>query len=83
MITECPVVGTNAEMSGTMDYLEDGVTGIVTNNDIFSFIKGVEKLVLDPKLRRSLGRNARIKILEIGNRVNNMEVLIGLFEQLR
>ena len=83
MITECPVVGTNAEMSGTIDYLEDGVTGIVTNNDIFSFIKGVEKLVLDEKLRKRLGRNARTRILEIGNRVNNMEVLIGLFEQLK
>lgn len=83
MITECPVVGTNAEMSGTMDYLEDGVTGIVTQNDVFSFIKGVEKLVLDKKLRRQLGRNARVKILGIGNRVNNMEILIDLFTQLK
>lgn len=81
MITECPVVGTDAEMSGTIDYLEDLKTGIVTKNDIFSYIKGVEELVNNPKLRKRLGKNARLRILEIGNRRNNMEILIGLFEQ--
>jgi glycosyltransferase involved in cell wall biosynthesis len=45
MITGCPVVGTDAEMSGTEDYLVHNKTGIVTNNDVISFIKGVEKLV--------------------------------------
>jgi len=83
MITECPVVGTNAEMSGTEDYLSHNETGIVTENDIFSFIKGVEQLVLDQKLRRQLGRNARVKVLGIGNRENNMKVLIDLFEQIK
>lgn len=83
MITECPVVGTNAEMSGTIDYLQDLKTGIVTNNDIFSFMKGVEELVKNDKLRQKLGKNARIRILEIGNRRNNMEVLINLFEQYK
>ena len=83
MITECPVVGTNAEMAGTIDYLTHEVTGIVTNNDIFSFIKGVERLVNDPPLRKKLGRNARTRILEIGNRRQNMETLINLFTQLQ
>ena len=70
-------------MSGTEDYLVHEQTGIITNNDIYSFMKGVEKLALDKKLRMKLGKNARIKVLEIGNRVNNMEVLIGLFDQLK
>lgn len=83
MITGCPVVGTNAEMSGTEDYLIHNETGIVTNNDVFSFIKGVEKLSMNKKLREKLGRNARSKILEIGNRVNNMQVMIDLFAQLK
>lgn len=82
MITECPVVGTNAEMSGTEDYLIHNETGIITNNDIISFIKGVDELILDDGLRKHLGRNARTKILELGNRVNNMEVLIGLLNQM-
>jgi glycosyltransferase involved in cell wall biosynthesis len=83
MITECPVVGTNAEMSGTIDYLINNQTGIVTNNDISSFIKGVEKLVLDKQLREKLGRNARQRILEIGNRINNMGRLIEIFEKIK
>jgi len=83
MITECPVVGTNAEMSGTEDYLIHNKTGIVTNNDVISFMRGVEKLYLDKKLRRKLGTRARIKILELGNRVNNMEILVDLFNQYK
>ena len=83
MITECPVVGTNAEMSGTEDYLVHNETGFITKNDVVSFMRGVEKLYLDKKLRRKLGIRARIKVLELGNRVNNMEALIGLFSQLK
>lgn len=83
MITECPVVGTNAEMSGTQDYLIDNETGIVTNNDIVSFIRGTEKLALDKKLRKTLGKNARNKVLEIGNRVMNMKILEEVLLQIK
>lgn len=83
MITECPVVGTNAELSGTKDYLINNETGIVTNNDLSSFINGVEQLYLNRELRRKLGKNARIKILEIGNRVTNMKILEDLFLKLK
>jgi len=83
MITECPVVGTNAELAGTIDYLFHNKTGIVTENDIHSFINGVEVLINDEKLRNKLGKNARIRILEIGNRTQNMERLINLFSQLQ
>lgn len=83
MMTECAVVGTNAEMGGTIDYLKHEDTGIITDNNIHSFIQGVKKLVDDPKLRRKLGRKGRTRILEIGNRTNNMETLISLFSQLQ
>jgi glycosyltransferase involved in cell wall biosynthesis len=83
MITECAVVGTNAEMSGTEDYLVHNETGIVTNNDVVSFIKGVEKLVLDKKSRTIFGRNGRVKILGIGNRVMNMQILVDLFDSIK
>jgi glycosyltransferase involved in cell wall biosynthesis len=83
MITECPVIGTNAEMSGTIDYLEHMNTGIVTNNDIQSFIQGTKELVDNPKLRKKLGKNARLKILEIGNRRSNMEILVDLLEKYK
>jgi glycosyltransferase involved in cell wall biosynthesis len=83
MITECPVVGTDAEMSGTIDYLIDGETGIVTKNDPVSFVKGVKSLVENKDLRIKFGKNARNKILQIGNRRMNMQKLIDLFTTLK
>jgi len=83
MITECPIVGTNAEMSGTIDYLVHEETGIVTDDNIVSFIGGAERLVLDKKLRERLGKKSRIKILGIGNRENNMQMLVDLLEQIK
>jgi glycosyltransferase involved in cell wall biosynthesis len=83
MITECPVVGTNAEMSGTEDYLIHNETGIITNDDIVSFIKGVESLIADKELRVKLGKAARQQVLGIGNREYNMGLLIELFSKLK
>lgn len=83
MITECPVVGTNAEMSGTEDYLINNRTGIVTNNDFDNFINGIEKLIKNEKLVKKLGKNAREKILELGSRKKNMKILENLFLELK
>ena len=83
MMTECPVVGTNAEMSGTKDYLINGKTGIVTKNKIDHFIQGVEYLVENEDIRKQYGKNARQRILEIGNRKKNMNKMVNLFEKIK
>lgn len=83
MMTECPVVGTNAKMSGTEDYLIHNETGIVSNNDLTSFIKEVEFLAQNKDVRNKLGKNARKKILEIGNRETNMQKLVDLFFKIK
>ena len=83
MMTECCVVGTNAELSGTEDYLVNNETGIVSNNDLNSFIYEVDKLSQNKNLRKLLGKNARNKILELGNRKQNMQILIDLFSNLK
>jgi glycosyltransferase involved in cell wall biosynthesis len=80
MLTECSVVSTTAKLSGTQDYTINGVTGIVTNDDIFSFVKGVETLALNAKLRGELGQMGRKKILQLGSREKNMNALISLLE---
>jgi len=82
MMTGCPVVGVDAELSGTHDYLIDGVTGIVTDNDIESFTRGVEQLYLSKSDRKQLGKNARRKVEEIGDRQKNMQELIDYFKVL-
>lgn len=83
MLTECAVVGTNAELSGTKDYLLNKKTGLVTKNNIESFISGVESLVLDIDLRIKLGKNARLRLLEIGDRKTNMKNLIEFFKGIK
>jgi glycosyltransferase involved in cell wall biosynthesis len=82
MLTECPVVATTAKLSGTQDYTINEVTGIVTDDDIFSFVRGVDKLALDAKLRNQMGEMGRKQILKLGNRETNMKMLISLLEEL-
>ena len=79
MLTECPVVATNAELSGTQDYTNDYDTGMVSLNNLNSFTECVNLLVGNKKLRRKLGKNARNKILEIGDRKKNMQIMVDLF----
>lgn len=83
MITGCPVVGTNAELSGMKDYLVHNETGIVSENNLPSFISCVEKLILNEDLRNTLGKNAREKVLNIGDRKKNMQILIDFFKNFK
>ena len=82
MMSQCPVVGVDAPLSGTHDYLIDGITGIVTKNDFKSFVDGVEKLYLDKELRFEMGKRARIKVEEIGDRHKNMRKLVKYIKGL-
>jgi len=82
MMTQCPVVGVDVELSGTHDYLSNGITGIVSNNNIKDFMKCVEKLYLDRELRLDMGKRARLKVEEIGNREKNMKKLVSYLSGL-
>jgi glycosyltransferase involved in cell wall biosynthesis len=81
MLTECPVVGTNAELSGMADYLVHEETGLVADNNLDSFIDNVRRLVEDKGLRVKLGKQARQKILSLGNRETNMHKMVKVLEQ--
>ena len=84
MMTECPVISTNAEMSGTQDYLMHGVNGLVANNNIASFINCVETLVKDEfKTREVMGIRAREVIETLGNRKTNMQKLVDYIKELQ
>lgn len=82
MMTECPVVSTNAPMSGTQDYMVHGSTGFVSKNTIDSFTKCVETLYHDRKSRKQMGINARKKIESLGDRKSNMNKLIEYFMEI-
>jgi len=84
MMTECPVVATNAPMSGTQDYMVHGSTGLVSFNNLTTFIVCVETLVKDEfKTRETMGFNARKKIEELGSREYNMQKLIDYIKEIK
>jgi len=76
MMTECCVVGNSSLLSGTIDYLINQKTGLVSENNFDSFINCVEVLINDKNLREELGRNGREKITSIGSREENMKKMI-------
>lgn len=76
MMTECPVIATDAEMSGTQDYMEHEGNGYVTRNVLQSFINYAEKLYSNPQDRTVMGKRARRKIEELGSRKENMQKFI-------
>lgn len=82
MLTECPVVTTDAPLSGTKDYIQDQLTGIVSKDNIFGFVKSVESLLKNPMLRIHLGKNGRSQILKLGNRELNMKIMTSILEGL-
>ncbi len=79
MMTECPVVGTNAELSGTEDYLLNGYSGLVADNNFQSFSTNVEKLMNNETLRLKMGKSARKMIFSLGDRKANMIRLLNYF----
>jgi len=72
MLTECPVVGTNAEMSGTQDYLIHEKTGLVADTNFQSFVNNIERMIIDKEKRKQYGVNARKQVLSLGSREDNM-----------
>lgn len=82
MMTGCPVVGTDAELNGT-DYLIHEHNGLISRNNLNSFVSNVRRLVEDKKLRKTLGENARNTILSLGDRKANMEKFVKLLETLK
>ena len=82
MLTECPVVTTEAPLSGTKDYIQDMKTGLVSMNDLDHFTTKIEPLIQFPDLRTFLGKRGRKKIIELGDRKTNMKKMTNLFEGL-
>lgn len=82
MLTEATIVGTNAPMSGTQDYLVHNETGLMSDNNQGSFIDSIRELIHRPDFRKKLGETGRQKILSLESREDNMKKLIKLIESL-
>jgi len=78
MMTECPVIATNAEMSGTQDYMVHGATGLVSENNLDSFLECTEILYKNSYYRTKAGQEARKQIIRLGSRKENMRKFVNL-----
>lgn len=76
MATECPVIGTNAELAG-LDYVEHGRNGLISKDNFKSFVDHINTLIKNKSLRVTLGLNAGLDIRKFGNRGYNMQQLIN------
>lgn len=82
MIRKCSVVTTNAPLAGTSDYIIHNETGLVSKNNLKSFCKQTRKLIKNKDLRLKFGEAGRNKIIELGDREDNMKKMVNLFEKL-
>lgn len=80
MLTECCVVGNNSEMSGTEDYLNN-LTGLVSENNFKSFVYTVEYAIQNKDLVKKVSKEGRQKIIDLGNRQENMLKFITLLKE--
>jgi len=80
MLTECCVVGNNSEMSGTQDYLNN-LTGLVSENNFKDFVYTVEYAIQNKDLVKKVSKEGRQKIIDLGNRQQNMFKFITLLKE--
>ena len=77
MMTECCVIGTDTPMNGMKDYLINMKTGLISTNNIIEFETNIRFLIDNPDIRMKLGKAGREKILSLGTREYNMNILIN------
>jgi len=82
MMTECPVLGTDAQMSGMQDYLIEGMTGKVSGDSFMSFFHSINEMINRRNMLQRFGKNARLKIMELGDRKTNMQLMINYLKSL-
>ena len=64
--------------------VQDGVQGfVVPVRDPESMAEAVQKLALDPDLRKSMGRAGRERVLAEFNSQTQIEAFVNLFESVR
>ena len=82
MMTGCPVVGNDTILSGTKDYLFDGISGLVAKNDYNDFRRCTEEMYINKAKRLEMGIKARECIEAIGSREKNMKDFISFLETM-
>jgi glycosyltransferase involved in cell wall biosynthesis len=82
MMTNCPVITTNAPMAGTQDYVIHEENGIIVNNNLDEFLFAIENLCHDKQKRIKLSNKCREKIESLGTREQNMKKMMSYFKRI-
>lgn len=80
MLTGCAVVGTDAELTGMVDYLVHEKTGLIAGNTLELFTESTRRLIDHPGLRMGLGEAGRLKVVSLGDRKTNMEKMVEVLK---
>jgi glycosyltransferase involved in cell wall biosynthesis len=76
---EKPVIVSN--VGGLLEVAEDNVTGIIVEKEnVEQTSDAIEKLVLDKKLRLTLGQNGRKRVLKYFNIEDNVETMLNIYK---
>ena len=82
MLCGCVLFCANCELSGMVDYLEDAETGfnIENNRDITQRIINLISNNEGRELLESASKKGRKKIMDLGDRIKNVNKMVNLFE---
>jgi glycosyltransferase involved in cell wall biosynthesis len=81
MAMERAVVSTNCD--GVVDIVEDGVTGVyVSPRDARSLEAGLERLIVNPALRHSMGKAGRQRVLRMFDQRKRLEKLEAIYKEV-
>jgi len=81
LLAECCLIATNAEMSGTQDFLINNSTGLVSDTNINSFTDELQRAIIYQDLREKYGKNGRDLVVKLGDRESNMKQLVSVLER--
>ena len=60
----CGLPSVSTRLGGVVDFVEDGVNGLLVSPNFEEIAKGIERLLTDNELRKELGKTARQRFVE-------------------
>jgi len=82
MSCECPVVVSDTD--GFKEVVIDGVTGfVVPKKNIIKTAEAIQKILDNPDLGESLGKQGRMRVLELYNWKDNVSNMLNIYNKIR
>jgi len=79
----CGLPSVSTRLGGVVDFVEDGVNGLLVSPNFEEIAKGIERLLTDNELRKELGKTARQRFVEAFDMHIVAQHLAELYKSLR